>query len=64
MFGELQCGQRVFVFDSGGKRFDGLLLRLIRRVFAAGGDTRLRLGKHRRNEPRRQQQCTEKHQRL
>jgi hypothetical protein len=58
MLGKLQCGQRMFVLDSGGKRFDGL--RLIRRVFAAGGNTWLCLGELRRSEPRHQQQCAEK----
>jgi hypothetical protein len=47
----------MFVLDSGGKRFDGLRLRLICPVFSAGSDARLCLGEHRRNEPRRQQQC-------
>jgi hypothetical protein len=63
VLGELQCGQRMFVLDSGGKHFDGSRWRLIRRVFARGGDTRLCLGERRRNEPRRQQQCAEKHHR-
>jgi hypothetical protein len=43
----------MFVLDSGGKRFDGLRLRLICRVFGTGGGTRLGLGEPRRNEPRR-----------
>ena len=42
----------MFVLDSGGKRFDGLRLRLICRVFGTG-DAGLGLGEPRRNEPRR-----------
>jgi hypothetical protein len=43
----------MFVLDPTGKRFNGLRRRLIRRVFATGGDARLCLGERRRNENRR-----------